>query len=91
MRKLIPNNRRRAARGSTIQGGTLTGKNVFSRCVISDVSITGARVHLLTLAPDPAPETVLLELPGGDVRAARLRWQSGSDAGFEFIESNEVP
>jgi hypothetical protein len=32
------------------------------------------------------PETVLLRLPDGAVRAARRRWQRDADAGFEFIE-----
>jgi hypothetical protein len=88
MKNITPNDQRRAARGSTIQGGSLLHKGLLLKCVISDLSVTGARVHLLT--PAPAPETVLLELPGGAVRAARRRWQIGSDAGFEFIESNEV-
>ena len=88
MEKITPNDRRRAARGRLMQSGSLMRKTVSLKCLVLDVSPTGARVHLLT--PEAVAETVLLHLPGGAVQAARRCWQNGNDAGFEFIESDEA-
>lgn len=89
MEKISLNERRRQTRGRMITGGTLMRKAASIRCLVLDVSSTGARVQLL--APQPAPETVLLHLPGGDIRAARRCWQRGDEAGYEFLEAEAVP
>lgn len=52
-------------------------------CAVLDVSCTGARLRLL--GAREFPETALLRLPDGAVRAGRLRWQQNSEAGFEFL------
>ena len=74
-----------------ISGGELLSKGNFLKCVVLDVSLTGARVHLLS--PEEAPRTVVLHLPGGDVRTARRCWQRDSVVGFEFssFEETEEP
>jgi hypothetical protein len=88
MEKIMLNERRRQARGRMITGGALERKAESIRCVVLDVSPTGARVHLL--APEPAPEVVLLHLPGGAVRAARRCWQRNGEAGYEFLAEEAV-
>lgn len=72
-----------------ITGGALERRAESIRCVVVDVSPTGARVHLLS--PEPAPDTVLLHLPGGAVRAARRCWQREDEAGYEFLVEEAVP
>lgn len=87
MEKTNLNDRRLAARGRMIQSGTLAHEADKLKCVLLDISDTGARVHLL--AKTTAPDMVYLELPGGVIRIARRRWQDGENAGFEFIENGE--
>lgn len=52
--------------------------------VLVNLSRLGACLHLLISGP--APDTMLLHLPGGLTRVARLCWQAGDRAGFAFLE-----
>lgn len=67
-----------------ISGGRLVSGGAVQSCVILNLSRVGARVHLVSQGE--APETAMLHLPGGEVRAARRRWQRNAEVGFEFVE-----
>lgn len=76
--------RRRAPRSCLIAGAHFVVRGQTQACVLVNLSRTGACLHFLT--SDPAPDTMLLQLPGGLTRVARLRWQEGDRAGFAFLE-----
>lgn len=76
--------RRQAPRTSMISGGSFVSRGTSQGCVIVNLSRVGVRIHLL--AEGEAPETLMLHLPGGVVRAARRRWQHDAEVGFEFVE-----
>ncbi|MCW8086105.1 hypothetical protein [Sabulicella glaciei] len=71
-----------------ISGGRIVAGGVSNGCVVLDMSIHGARIHLLD--PDPAPEKAVLHLPGGVVRKACRRWQRADVAGYEFCREAEA-
>jgi hypothetical protein len=53
------------------------------RGLILDISATGVRICLPSLAE--VPEVVTLQLPNGVVRTACCRWRRGDEAGFVFL------
>jgi hypothetical protein len=65
-----------------MRGGSFVSKGTSQNCVVLNLSLFGSRIRLLT--DGEAPQTVLLHLPSGVVRAARRCWQQ-ADVGFEFI------
>jgi len=70
-----------------IKRGQLASEGALLRCVVLDVSTTGARVHLS--AAGEVPEVVILRLPDGSKRRARRTWQRDAEVGFEFLEKVE--
>jgi hypothetical protein len=68
-----------------IKRGRIISPEKVLNCVVLDLSATGAGIYL-TDSID-VPETVLLRLPDGVVRAARRRWQQDVAVGFEFLET----
>jgi hypothetical protein len=76
--------KRRVPRTRVIKSARIISAEKVLDCVVLDLSATGARIHLT--AEWDVPETVLLRLPDGAVRAARRCWQQDMDAGFEYIE-----
>ena len=78
--------RRQAVRTPMISGASFTtAGDTVRRCVVVDISDRGVRLHLVE--GTEAPEQVVLHLPGHLVRPARLRWQRGTQAGFEFADT----
>lgn len=75
---------RRVPRTRMISGGRMVTEGISQACVVLDLSVTGARVHLIH--PEAAPSTAVLHLPGGVVRKAARRWQREDVAGYEFCE-----
>jgi hypothetical protein len=69
-----------------IKRGRIISAEKVLDCVVLDLSTTGAGIYLPTSMD--MPETLLLRLPGGAVRAAHLRWQQDAAAGLEFIEGH---
>jgi hypothetical protein len=67
-----------------IKRGQLASEEAILRCVVLDVSATGARVHLS--AAGEVPEIVILRLPDGSKRRARRSWQRDTEVGFEFLD-----
>ena len=53
------------------------------RGLILDISATGVRICLPSLAA--VPEVVTLKLPNGNARTACCRWRRGDEAGFVFL------
>jgi hypothetical protein len=53
-------------------------------CAVLNLLLFGTRIRLLTAVE--APQSVMLHLPSGAVRAARRCWQQQADVGFEFLE-----
>jgi hypothetical protein len=53
------------------------------RGLILDISSTGARICIPSLAE--MPEVVTLQLPNGVVHTACCRWRRGDEAGFIFL------
>jgi len=74
---------RRTARTGMIQDARIMLKDVILHCAALDLSSTGARVCFFI--PFVGPEQMTLRLPDGQVRAARRRWQQGSQIGVEFL------
>jgi hypothetical protein len=70
-----------------IKRGQVASGEAILRCVVLDVSLTGARVHLSTAVE--VPEVVILRLPDGSKRRARRSWQRDAEVGFEFLEDAE--
>ena len=52
-------------------------------CLVLDLSATGVRVS--TEVPVLFPPEVMLELRTGATWVARLRWNRGTEAGFELL------
>ena len=77
--------RRRTARTPVISGASFTAGGTVRRCVMMDISASGVRLYLVDGAE--APEEVVLHLPGRVVQPARRRWQRGTEAGFEFVDT----
>jgi hypothetical protein len=70
-----------------IKKGQLASEDAILRCVVLDVSATGARVYLS--AAGEVSEVVILRLPDGSKRRARRTWQRDAEVGFEFLEQIE--
>ena len=66
-----------------MRGGSFVSKGMSQNCVVLNLSPLGTRIRLLK--EGEAPQTVMLHLPNGAVRAARRCWQQQADVGFEFI------
>lgn len=81
--------RRRTWRTPVISGASFTAGDTVRRCVMMDISASGVRLYLVDGAE--APEEVVLHLPGRVVQPARRRWQHGTQAGFEFVDSTWEP
>jgi hypothetical protein len=77
--------RRQATRTAMISGASFTAGDTVRRCVVVDISASGVRLHLVDGAA--APDQIVLHLPGRVVRPARCRWQRGTEAGFEFVDT----
>ena len=77
--------RRQTVRTAMISGASFTAGAITRSCVVVDTSVGGVRLYLLDGAN--VPEQVVLHLPGREVRLARRRWQRGTEAGFEFLDS----
>ena len=74
---------RRTDRTGMIQDARIMLDDVILHCAALDVSSTGARVCFFI--PFVAPKQLMLRLPDGQVRAARRRWQQGTQIGVEFL------
>jgi hypothetical protein len=79
--------RRSSRRIGMIKRGQVASGEALLRCVVLDVSATGARVHLT--AAVEVPEVVILRLPDGSKRRARRSWRRDAEIGFEFLEDVE--
>ena len=89
MKRFTSNERRETSRNAMIRGGALVAKGEVVKCVVLDVSVSGARVHLLGVAE--APRTAILHLPDGSTRAAHRCWQRNAEVGFVFSRGAESP
>lgn len=58
-------------------------------CVIRDVSESGISIRLFHRMPPGAP--VELHMPAGNVYELRNVWEKDREAGFEFVETIDVP
>jgi hypothetical protein len=74
--------RRIAPRHQMIKRAQIVYAATTLDCAAFDLSVTGARLYLLSAVD--VPERVTLRLPEGVVRVARRCWQRGSELGFEF-------
>jgi hypothetical protein len=77
------NEQRGATRSRLHLPGSLVSEGITQPCIILDVSDTGAQVGLP--GGVEAPQLALLRLADGTTRAAQLRWQHGTAAGFAFL------
>ncbi|WP_425408354.1 PilZ domain-containing protein [Hyphococcus sp.] len=75
----------RAERSQVFRPGKLyLSKSNFARCVIRDISETGANVHIE--GTHPLPKIVVLRFEqSGIVKKARVVWQDDVEAGLQFI------
>jgi hypothetical protein len=74
---------RREKRNPLIKMARITFDAVVLDGVVLNISSGGARIYLPV--KDTVPEQVLLHLPDGVTRPARLRWQHADEIGLEFI------
>jgi hypothetical protein len=80
--------RREAPRSRLIKGAEIKFGDVSLNCAAFDLSLTGARMRLLS--PSEVPESVTLRLPDGTTRAARRRWHRDDEVGFEFLAQERL-
>ncbi|WDI30616.1 PilZ domain-containing protein [Hyphococcus flavus] len=76
----------RAKREPVFRPGKLyISKSNFLRCVIRNVSDSGAYVHIEGV--HPLPETVVLRFDQtGVIKKARVAWQNEIEAGLEYLK-----
>ncbi|MBX6743993.1 MAG: PilZ domain-containing protein [Acetobacteraceae bacterium] len=76
--------RRRADRSHMIRAGRITSGDRTLDCIVLNTSVTGAKVYLP--AATDIVGRVMLTLPDGRIRQARIRWREGEQIGLEFLD-----
>ena len=76
-------NKRLISRLPVLKTAKVHTTNSVYDCLVVDLSVTGMR--LSTEVPVSFPPEVRIELRSGAIWAAKLRWQRGREAGFEFV------
>lgn len=76
-------NKRLIARQPVLKTAKIHVAHSIYDCLVLDLSATGARIS--TGVPVSFPPEVKLELRTGAIWVARLRWNRGTEAGFELL------
>ncbi len=74
---------RRGDRANVLKRAKLVFGGAILDCTVLDLSASGARLTLG--APARLAGEFALQMPGGSVYAARLRWSRGREIGLEFV------
>ena len=76
-------NKRSIARQPVLKTAKIHFAHSIYDCLVLDLSATGVRIS--TAVPVSFPPEVSLELRTGATWVARLRWNRGTEAGFELL------
>src|SRR5262249_44213950 len=82
---------RKGARRPTMLSATivLDGEIRPRRCLLTDLSDTGVRLHVAQ--PELLPVRFTLLIGGQTPRQCRMIWRSHTELGAEFVDQTDVP